>query len=164
MPHGPVKHLSAAYRPGDAGPHEAVPQTAAGLQGEQPLVKQDNVGKGSRQTSSVTSGEGVALTAGRGLLFPEHGSPSLSHGIEEAPRKPSVRTPSDGRERRRGVSASSLLVRPSRPGGRGQARVARDARRWPALNCPFRTGTDPGNPTVESKHSIMIATQGDDIM
>lgn len=46
-----------------AGLHKAVPQTATGLQGEQPLVKQDNVGKGSRQISSVTSGEGVALRA-----------------------------------------------------------------------------------------------------
>ena len=48
-----------------AGLRNAVPQTAAGLQGEQPLVWQDNVGKGSRQISSVTSGEGVALRAER---------------------------------------------------------------------------------------------------
>jgi len=49
-----------------AGLRKAVPETAAGLQGELPLVKQDNVGKGSRQTSSVTSGEGVALRAACG--------------------------------------------------------------------------------------------------
>lgn len=34
----------------------------------------------------------------------------------------------------------------------------------PAVNCCFRTGTDQGNPTVESKHSIAIATQGFDAM
>lgn len=28
----------------------------------------------------------------------------------------------------------------------------------------FRTGTDQGNPTVESKHSIAMATQGSDAM
>lgn len=32
------------------------------------------------------------------------------------------------------------------------------------FNCCFRTGTDQGNPTVESKHSIAIATQGFDAM
>ena len=33
-----------------------------------------------------------------------------------------------------------------------------------ASNCCFRTGTDQGNPTVESKHSIAMATQGSDAM
>lgn len=33
-----------------------VPKTAAGLQGEQPLVKQDKVGKGSRLNGWVTLG------------------------------------------------------------------------------------------------------------
>ena len=38
----------------------AVPISAAGLQGEKPLAN-NNVGKGSRQISSVTLGEGMAL-------------------------------------------------------------------------------------------------------
>lgn len=42
-----------------------VPITASGLRGEQPLVKWNNVDKGSRQASSVTLGKGVALGAGR---------------------------------------------------------------------------------------------------
>ena len=41
-----------------------VPITASGLLGEQPLVKWNNVDKGSRQVSSVTLGKGVALGAG----------------------------------------------------------------------------------------------------
>ena len=50
--------------------HPVVPITAAGLRGEQPLVEWNNVGKGSRQTGSVTSGEGLALRAGSvGLLL-----------------------------------------------------------------------------------------------
>ena len=43
---------------------QAVPISAAGLQGEQPLVDSNNVGKGSRQIRSVTSGKGLALRAG----------------------------------------------------------------------------------------------------
>lgn len=41
-----------------------VPISATGLQGEQPLVHGTNVGKGSRQNGSVTSGEGLALGIG----------------------------------------------------------------------------------------------------
>ena len=37
--------------------------TAAGLLGLKPLVTQNNVGKGSRQNRSVTSGKGLALKA-----------------------------------------------------------------------------------------------------
>lgn len=61
----PLASGARGSAPRRAGLHKAVPQTAAGLQGEQPLVSQDNVGKGSRQISSVTSGEGVALRAER---------------------------------------------------------------------------------------------------
>lgn len=39
----------------------SVPITASGLQGQQPLVKQKKVSKGSRQNRSVTSGKGLAL-------------------------------------------------------------------------------------------------------
>ena len=47
----------------------------------------------------------------------------------------------------------------------GQAAPSRAKGRCaPAVNCCFRTGTDQGNPTVESKHSIAIATQGFDAM
>jgi len=42
----------------------SVPISATGLQGEQPLVHGTNVGKGSRQNGSVTSGEGLALGIG----------------------------------------------------------------------------------------------------
>ena len=39
--------------------------TAAGLQGEQPLVDGAKVVKGSRQIRSVTLGKGLALRAGQ---------------------------------------------------------------------------------------------------
>lgn len=42
-------------------------ETAAGLQGQQPLVEQDNVGKGSRLKGWVTLGEPLALRASRRL-------------------------------------------------------------------------------------------------
>ena len=44
--------------------HQVVPTTASGLQGEQPLANWNNVDKGSRQNSSVTSGKGMALRIG----------------------------------------------------------------------------------------------------
>ncbi|CAL6280554.1 unnamed protein product [Bathycoccus prasinos] len=44
--------------------HPLVLITASGLQGEQPLVDRKNVGKGSRQNRSVTSGKGLALRVG----------------------------------------------------------------------------------------------------
>ena len=43
----------------------AVPETASGAQGEKPLVKWLNVGKGSRQNRFVSSREKLALKAGR---------------------------------------------------------------------------------------------------
>ncbi|CAL6280536.1 unnamed protein product [Bathycoccus prasinos] len=50
--------------------HPLVLITASGLQGEQPLVDRKNVGKGSRQNRSVTSGKGLALRVGsRSLRF-----------------------------------------------------------------------------------------------
>lgn len=42
--------------------------SAAGLLGEQPLVTWNNVGKGTRQTRSVTSGQGLALRIEAGLV------------------------------------------------------------------------------------------------
>lgn len=42
-----------------------VPKTAAGLQGQQPLVKQDKVGKGSRLNGWVTLGEPLALNVSK---------------------------------------------------------------------------------------------------
>jgi len=49
-------------------PTWAVPITASGLQGKQPLAKEDKAGQGIRQIVSVTLGKGLALRAGpRGL-------------------------------------------------------------------------------------------------
>ncbi|KAK4360126.1 hypothetical protein RND71_019078 [Anisodus tanguticus] len=47
-------------------PRPAVLITASGLQGEQPLGRWNNVGKGSRQNGSVTSGKGLARGPGPG--------------------------------------------------------------------------------------------------
>ncbi|KAI3672081.1 hypothetical protein L2E82_53075 [Cichorium intybus] len=52
-------------------PRPVVLITASGLQGEQPLGRWNNVGKGSRQNGSVTSGKGLALRAGHGGPSPE---------------------------------------------------------------------------------------------
>jgi hypothetical protein len=98
-----------------------VPITASGLLGEQPLVKWNNVDKGSRQVSSVTSGKGVALGAG--------------------PVGP-LRTRADAAMRAFGslCQGRGALVSGSSPFAG-----------WPrrrALNCQPRTGTDQGNLTV----------------
>lgn len=109
-----------------------VPITAAGLRGEQPLVEWNNVGKGSRQKGSVTSGEGLALRAGSVGLPPEAG----------------------GRGRRTGGRGGLRAAAESdrRPGPRGRWQLAgsslRRVRRRRARNSRLRTGTDKGNPTV----------------
>ena len=57
--HRPVK--SRGTKAGSWPHTPAVPETASGLQGEEPLVNGVKVGKGSRQNGSVTSGQGLAL-------------------------------------------------------------------------------------------------------
>ncbi|KAI4294928.1 hypothetical protein L6164_037912 [Bauhinia variegata] len=71
--------------------------TASGLQGEQPSGRWNNVGKGSRQNGSVTSGKGLALRGlGTGVPVP---NPSAVGGLLELlPRRERVAAcrPGDG--------------------------------------------------------------------
>ena len=49
--------------------------TASGLRGQLPLAhRSQNVGKGSRQTGSVTSGQGLALSTSRARRAPSRGA------------------------------------------------------------------------------------------
>lgn len=76
--------------------------SAAGLLGEQPLVTWNNVGKGTRQTRSVTSGQGLALRIEAGLV----GRPQRS------PRGPGVRLrPSTARRDRGRVTPDAGRTR-----------------------------------------------------
>lgn len=110
-----------------------VPITAAGLRGEQPLVEWNNVGKGSRQKGSVTSGEGLALRAGSVGLPPE----AVGRGRRTGGRGPASRRAAES-DRRTGLRGRWQLA----------GRPSRSSRRRRARNSRLRTGTDKGNPTV----------------
>lgn len=80
--------------------------SAAGLLGEQPLVTWNNAGKGTRQTRSVTSGQGLALRIEAGLVgWPQRSPRGRAIGLRAEdrssgprPRHPRRRsdTPSGG--------------------------------------------------------------------
>jgi len=128
----------------------AVPRTAAGSQGEKPLVQWDNVGKGSRQNGSVTSGKGLApRVEPRGLHLDSGSLEDVERFIWPLVR--GVTTLHGGKHLGSGYRVLSFcLLVPSE-------RVQNEVQQWGngairltllALNNQLGTVTDQGNPTV----------------
>lgn len=129
--------------------------SAAGLLGEQPLVTWNNVGKGTRQTRSVTSGQGLALRIEAGLV----GRPQclraggLRLRSESARRDRGRVTPDAGQTRRQAGNRSDIASgdpagvsrgrrgRPT-PGGYRELALRRSARSGGArLSSPKRSAS-----------------------
>ncbi|CAN0110406.1 unnamed protein product [Lampetra planeri] len=134
----------------------AAAPAASGLQGEQPLACWSNVGKGSRQAGSITSGQGLALRAGSVGLGREAGS-GRALRLGEAPAVVSggwgtsldvCRALPAERLSCGGSLAAAVRPRCPSPGCQDPVRCRAGASPRPASSSRLRTGADQGNPTV----------------